>query len=189
MPKRMIGLHGKARAGKSTAAKMLIDRGYADYEYAFAQPFKNMCKALGIDPADPYWEANKTKPIPLLGGRSYRQIMQSLGTDWGREFLGEDVWVRFARQIQQTMPDQTMLISDVRHDNEADFVKSNGGLIIEITSPNPQEVHSHVSESGIDPRYIDFTVINDGTLEQLDLVLKGIMDGFETRKQIFTKDK
>ena len=189
MPKRMIGLNGKARAGKSTTAKLLLDRGYADYEYAFAQPVKAMCKALGIDPDDPYWEANKTKPIPLFGGRSYRQIMQNLGTEWGRQFLGEDVWVRFADQIQKTMPDQTMLISDVRYDNEAAFVKSNGGLIIEIQSPISQEVHSHRSEAGIDARFIDFTVINDGTLEQLDLVLMDIMNGSETRKQIFTKDK
>lgn len=185
----IIGLAGRARAGKSTAAKMLLDRGYANYEYAFATPIKNMLKAIGLDPNDPYWEAHKTDPIPFFNGRSYREIMQSLGTDWGRNVLGDDIWVRMADQVRASLPDQVILISDIRYDNEAAFVKENAGKILHIESPFSQEAQTHTSEIGFDPAYVDVFIKNNGTLEQLDIALMDIMHGVETRKQISTKDK
>lgn len=185
----IIGLAGRARAGKTTAANMLLAGGYANYEYAFASPIKNMLKAIGIDPEDSYWEAHKTDPIPFFNGLSYRELMQSLGADWGRTTLGDDIWVKIADQVRASLPDQVMLISDVRYDNEAAFVKQNGGKILHIESPFSQEAQSHSSELGFDPAYVDVFIKNNGTLEQLDIALMDIMHGAETRKQISTKNK
>ena len=61
----------------------------------FAAPLKAMFAALGIAPAprdDPrVW---RETPHPLLCGRTPRQALQTLGTEWGRDCIGDDVWVR-----------------------------------------------------------------------------------------------
>lgn len=189
MPYPLIGITGRARAGKSTAASLVLSAGLADYEYFFAQPFKNMLKAIGLDSEDPFWVTNKETPIPLFANKSYRQLMQTLGTEWGRRCIDENIWVSLAEQVIHTMPDQTAIISDVRYDNEAALIKKLKGILIHISSPYAEKIAAHTSEDGVDRAFIDVEVINDGTLSQLQSTLVDILNGVETRKQVYTKDK
>jgi hypothetical protein len=80
----LIGLHGKAHAGKDTVGQMLV--GYGLDRVAFADPIKRMLiEGLGLT-AEHFDSPLKEEPIPWLG-KSPRQLMQTLGTEWGRDLV------------------------------------------------------------------------------------------------------
>ena len=97
---RLIGLTGAAGAGKDTVADWMYVV-YRAHRYSFATPIKAMtvallqaagtplydCKKIVVDPV------RKNEPLPQLNGLTPRRIMQTLGTEWGRETLGAGVWM------------------------------------------------------------------------------------------------
>lgn len=93
---------------------------------------------------------------------SWRELMQVVGTEWGRNKLHPDFW------IDTWMPYGNTVITDVRRNNEAGAIIKEGGMVIRVEDPRKGEVvRKHVSESGIGDHYITTTIINDGSLEDL----------------------
>ena len=162
----IIGISGRARVGKDTLAEAVLRLGAATYRYGFADPLRRMLHAgFGIDLADAHWIARKDLPLPEYG-RSPRQMLQTLGTEWGRSLVCRDVWVRLANDEFLTRG-PGMCITDVRFDNEADWIRSNGGMVIHITRARASMVNAHVSEDGIIRHASDRAVANDGSLKDL----------------------
>ena len=171
---QVIGIAGKARTGKDTVAEFIISAN-GGYRYSFADPLRAMLVPLGIDMNDPYWRARKELPIPAIGV-SPRRLMQTLGTEWGREMVHPDIWVSLARQrLLDRGPG--MIIPDVRFDNEAKWVRKVGGLIIHLERPGVEEVEQHSSEDGVSVEMSDLTIKNDGTLDQLLVTVRGLFRG------------
>ena len=78
----LIGLTGRARVGKDTAASFLAN-DYLLKRYAFAQPIKDAAEAMGF--ARSVYDNDDMKERVIQGlGVSYRRILQTLGTEWGR---------------------------------------------------------------------------------------------------------
>lgn len=153
---RIIGLSGKAGAGKSTVAKYL-EKQHNFQRIRFADTIKNMLRVAGL--SDAHIEGDlKEKPCELLCGKTPRQAMQSLGSEWGRHMIGEDFWVRLwaARAAQYPL----VVVEDVRFDNEAATIRNLGGIIIQIECPwsGSASGGGHASEVGVVP---DFVVHND----------------------------
>lgn len=170
----IIGIAGRARVGKDTCADFLV--GYlGGYRYGFADPLKRMLIPLGIDMTDPFWTENKEKEIPLFG-RSVRHMMQTLGTEWGRQLVHPDIWVKLAECVLFERGER-MIISDVRFDNEAEFVRSKGGVILHVTRDYAPKVEAHASEQGIRPSPLDLYVGNHGTIDELYDQLAVLFDG------------
>ena len=156
----IIGLNGLARSGKDTAAEYIAWR-YGFERYAFADPIRNMLR-VGFGLTD--WDFNEGKEDPLEEwGVSPRYMMQTLGTDWGRERLRSDCWLKVA---QRNVRDNT-IISDVRFNNEAQWIQDTGGLVIRITRDNAPTVAAHVSENGISETLIAYEIYNIGTKQEL----------------------
>ena len=171
----VIGVAGRARSGKDTLVNFILAaRGYG-YRYGFADPIKRMLLALNIDCTDPFWVDNKEAVIPALGV-SLRRLLQTLGTEWGRELINPDLWVILAKQaLVDHGPG--MLISDVRVENEAKWIRSVGGRIVHIQRPNASPVAEHVSEAGIVALPEDILVYNNGTLHQLQSAVQEMFHG------------
>ena len=90
----VIGVTGKARSGKDTLSEHLYTRlGFDCNRAAFADPVKDMLRAIGIDDIEGY----KEEVHPLLGVTS-RKMMQTLGTEWGREAIGGDTWINLTKE-------------------------------------------------------------------------------------------
>jgi hypothetical protein len=73
-----------------------------------------------------------------------------------------------------------VIITDVRHPNEADPVIKRGGLIIKITSnrDNKEQVHgeNHISEIAMDDYdKVDFHITNDGSIEDLRVTAQQVV--------------
>lgn len=157
----IIGLTGKARSGKDTAAIHLEKNGFE--HYWFSKPMKEACRAIfGWTDAHLYGDLKET--VDERYGVSPRVALQTLGTEWGRGCISESLWVDIAKVKMQTA--SKIVISDCRFDNEAEIIRSLGGTIVEIVRDDAQEVNSHASESGISKDLVNFTIENNGTIEQ-----------------------
>lgn len=170
----VIGITGRARSGKDTVADSIVTM-IGGYRYSFADPIRAMLVPLGIDMAHPYWQANKEKVIPALNA-SPRRLMQTLGTEWGRDLIDPNIWLTLANQRLITVG-KGMVIPDVRFENEAEWVRSRGGKIIHVHRPDAETVEAHTSEAGISPHDDDSLIINDGTLDQLRATVKEVVRG------------
>jgi hypothetical protein len=144
----IIGFTGPPGAGKSLCAE--VYRGVnGGYLYAFATPIKNMLRAgFGIDFEDPYWNDrdNKEKLIPAFGV-SPRELMQTLGSNWGRELVNPDVWITLATGVL-IKRGAGMVISDLRFENEAKWVRDRGGIVVHVSTDKPFD-NGHYAEKGI----------------------------------------
>ncbi|MGP5508866.1 deoxynucleotide monophosphate kinase family protein [Pseudomonas helleri] len=165
----MIGLTGRARTGKTTAAEHLTGT-YLLEQYAFADPLRDGLMAIfNLDPTD-FEGDRKEQPLAWLD-HSPRQLMQSMGTEWARNTVHPDVWVKLAEQNLDYMTKSLgavtgFVVSDVRFDNEADFIRRSGGTIIHIWRADAQSVNPHTSEKGIADNVNDLLVANNGTVEE-----------------------
>jgi len=176
-PKKLIGLVGRARVGKDTAATFLEDRHLLE-QFAFANPLKDMLTSVF---GDLFYDGDREKPIEWLG-KSPRQLMQTIGTEWGRQCVHPDLWVLLAHQEWLTCQrglSNGMVISDVRFDNEARWIKEQGGTLIEIRRQHTETVEAHVSEAGITVS-ADHVIHNDGTLDDLYDALDEVMNCLPT---------
>lgn len=168
----LIGIAGRARSGKDTVANFII-AAIGGYRYSFADPIRAMLVPLGVDMSDPYWQARKEDVIPALGV-SPRRMMQTLGTEWGRQLINPDLWIIMAHQrLLQNGPG--MVISDVRFENEAAWIRKHGGRIIHVIRPEAKAVEAHASEDGIEVQDTDAQLFNNGTLEELQLSVRELL--------------
>lgn len=164
---KIIGLSGKARSGKDTAAGML-KMAFNVKTVAFADPIRDAMRVLfGFNEAH-FNGSLKEDVVPWIG-KSPRQLMQTLGTEWGRNTVNNDIWrIIAARKIEQiTDSFDHAVVTDVRFENEAEMIRSLGGSVWHIVRGSIPSVSAHASEQGIDVRNNDVVVYNNGTLEDL----------------------
>lgn len=191
----LLAMYGRARSGKDTAADYLAQQ-LGLYKYAFAEPLKTMLKSVF---GDHFHEGDRSGICPETG-KSYREMMQTLGTEWGREMMTQDVWINLVQKKWEWVKDgcphetplgrisnlhlgkeqvtQGMILSDLRFDSEAEWVKSQGGIVIEITrgiDTLTPSMASHASEAGIRDDLADLLVVNHGTVEDLHKLLDSIV--------------
>ena len=139
---------------------------------------------FGLDESQ-LWGDQKEQVIEGLD-RSPRQLMQSLG-DWGRG-LDPMLWLTLADRALESMARYEamghpgVVITDVRYENEAHFIRERGGVIIHLDRPDANPVHAHSSERGVSgSAYTDICIRNDGTLNDLYCKVADVMDRFSER--------
>jgi hypothetical protein len=127
----VIGLSGAAGSGKSTVSAFLIAHGYTLVK--FAGPLKDMCRAIGM--TDDHIEGHlKELPSDMLQGKTPRQFMQWLGTEFGRNLIGPTFWIDLwrARVIAVLSAGGGVVTDDCRFQNEAEAVWEFGGSIFRL---------------------------------------------------------
>lgn len=179
---KLIGIAGRKRAGKDTAADALPDF----QSVAFAAPMKIMLAELlryqgaTEDMIHRMLHGDlKETPSELLGGKTPRFAMQSIGGEWGRSQMGEDFWrdigLNRARMLMGVGHD--VVITDVRHHNENEGIQALGGRTIRIERPDRPSDPSdnHGSEIDIDDLGVDVTIVNGATIPELHEAVKGFV--------------
>jgi hypothetical protein len=175
---RIIGLSGYAQSGKDTAAEALLDLGYE--RVAFADILRD-CVYAQDHPV--FWNAITEETMGVqeivdqLGWTQaklqfpvIRRSLQRFGTEVGRNILGENIWVdaTFAR----LNPDGKYAITDCRFPNEADAIKAKGGWTVRITRKGLGPLNQHASETSLDRYKFDFSIVNDGTKEEFQQLVR-----------------
>lgn len=169
----LIAFTGLAGAGKSTAAAHLVKhRGFT--RVRFAGPLKAMMAALGCTEAE-IDGALKETPCELLGGRTPRHAMQTLGTEWGRDLIAPDLWIRaFNAALPAT---GNVVVDDCRFPNEAAAVTAAGGILVRIERPGAGTTgYQHSSETHALPAAVTLhnTLSERNLREQVDVILRDL---------------
>ena len=167
----LIGFAGKARSGKDTAGKYLVDN-YQFVRYSFAQPLKDGAKAM-FNLTDEQIE-NKEKVIEPWG-RSPRELYQLLGTDVARS-IDVRVWIKNAEMFIKKRAGLSVVITDVRFSNEAEWIRKQGGVVIYLESKTRgiNDGTGHASENGLTGDDVDLVIENDGTINALYEQVEGL---------------
>ncbi len=183
-----IAIIGKKNAGKDALASALnrVEARPFDFErVAFADPMKEMLHVgFGIPHEILYGDAAAKEQVDPRFGVTYRHMLQTLGTEWGREHIHQDVWVIVA--LTETIPRlerekgyRDWVVTDVRFLNEARLLKEAGFTLVRITRPGSSTgvSENHQSETEQDEIEVDVTIDNSGTLEDLERAARLLVFG------------
>ena len=124
-----------------------------------------------------------------------RLLLQLLGTECGRQIIHPQIWVNALMSeykykwidtrdsvAEEDVPKKKVypnwIITDMRFENELKAVEDKGGITIRVNRPikkdqdNTQDFINkigvfHPSETALDNAEFDYTIENDGTLEEL----------------------
>lgn len=158
----IIGFYGKAKSGKDTASEYLVKK-YNYKRYAFATPIKQACKILYNFTDDELYNDN-FKNIKNKNGIIPREKFTKLG-----DMCKNDNPNFFIERLKLDIDKRLgpVVISDVRYENEINFIKNNGGYIIGINR-NIENLSGHLglhSSEQIDLNKSDFIIENNSSLE------------------------
>jgi len=195
---KLIGIHGHAGVGKDTAAAWITQNHLNCYGESFAKPLKAACAAAFGLPLD-HFNDSALKEQETFWGTTPRKIAQFVGTEMFRDLVNElydgefsSHWIQLmdSRLTGKSAPPageghyeegDTVIISDVRFQDEADWICNNGGVVFHILRPHHDGkvgIPSHRSECGINFNQPEqtFLIYNDSTLEVLYAQLTLIID-------------
>ena len=175
----IIGLTGYARSGKDTVAKILVDN-YGYTRVAFADKIRELLYEVNPQVGSTRlralvseygWDVAKASP-------EVRHLLQELGVG-ARKVFGEGFWVHEAMKtmLSDPRPDMNYVVTDVRFLNEADMIKANKGQIWRVKRLDVSAVNSHLSETQMDGYKTDQIFVNNGTIEDLEALVKTRMVG------------
>lgn len=166
---RVIGFAGHAGSGKNAAAEALggVVIGFADPLYA------GLATMLGVP--EEQLRARSTKELPMAVGKSPRDLLRTLGTEWGRELVRDDLWVWRARERVKAATQAgagLVAICDVRFANEAQFIRDElHGQVWWVDRPGVV-AGGHLSDKSLRAEDADRVLANDGSLDQLRIAVR-----------------
>jgi len=167
---KVIGIAGPAHCGKDTAADYLLKHLTSYNKASFADPMKTMLGVgLGLTKEQLYGD-QKEAPDSRYGC-SPRHMMQTIGTEWGRNLIDPDIWVK---AMEHHIHVHT-IIPDVRFENEAAFIRDRG-MLIHIVGRDQDIGSNHTSEAGVEITSDDTIIVNDGSLGVMYKQLNAIVD-------------
>lgn len=171
----LIGIYSsRPQCGKSTLAGRL-ERHHNYKRLRFASALKGMLHVLlssaGLDEVDEYLDGSKKEiPIPQLGGKTARYLMQTLGTEWGRALISPNLWVEVTKAAIQREVEagRRVVVDDMRFAGEYEAIITLGGKLIrverEVDFPIETPANGHPSEGALNGRFFHELIVNDSTL-------------------------
>lgn len=170
----VIALAGRAGAGKDTVGHMLRDCVPATHPLValavtgFASRLKRALTTIFAIDFEALTREEKEQRLDWLG-KSPRELMQTLGTEWGRS-VHPDLWVRLMERSFYDEPSrhpEVLVITDCRYPNEVAWVRAKGGAVWWVERRGLAPVAAHSSENAIGPGDCDRTIANLGDKEHL----------------------
>lgn len=162
----IIGLVGYAQSGKDSVAEVLTNV-YGFKRKAFADNIRHILYDIDYKGAQFVvdtigWE--RAKKMPAI-----REGLQKLGVS-AREILGPDIWVSSVLRTLDASSDY--VFTDVRFENEVTALKLMGAEIWRIERPGIGPVNDHISEVELKDYQADRTLLNEGTKEDLVMLVQ-----------------
>jgi len=163
---KVVVFCGERQSGKSTAANA-IRRRTNWKKLSFADPlYRMMSEAMCEDART----ADKEEPRKELGGKTLREALQTLGTEWGREMVYKDIWLdHMVRRITLAKMGGApgVVIDDCRFRNEYDALQQFNPTVVRVVRPglnNPETTHA--SEKDWQSFPVDREIVNDYSSEE-----------------------
>lgn len=193
----IIALSGYGSAGKDSVADVLVDK-YRFKRYAWADTLR--LAATALDPVVGIREdgtairyTDAIEDVGYIEAKvkypELRRTLQRLGTEVGRELIGDNVWVNATlnRIERECSTGDNIVITDTRFHNEAEVVKSpsaprflSPAYIVRVNRPGVGPAGDHPSETDLDDYPFDRIIDNDGTLSDLAGAVRILLKSLET---------
>ena len=185
----IIGLSGSAGAGKDTVADFLVQK-YDFKKISFATPLKDGVSSLFAFSPKQMENRILKEQVDKRWGISPRFAMQLIGTEVFRKYFGDDFWLKHARSTVSKSaivnPNQSIVISDCRFDNEAEFIHQLKGKVWRIDRKQTcleQTTSSHSSEKGIRKNLVNCFIANEGSIHELKSDVDSLLPDFIKEEQ------
>lgn len=164
-----IALCGKLRSGKDEVAAHIALKHAGFFRLAFGTALKDAYH--GLFPWVP------KDPKPRAGYQSFGQEM--------RRLYGDDLWIRHVARdveiLEKVYGCRSIVITDLRQQNEYEWCRANGFTIVRVTAPDAERLArarkagddfdesdlTHDTEMHVDEFAVDYEIVNDGTLDEL----------------------
>lgn len=139
----IIGIAGKMKSGKNLIASWLSS--LLDYPiFSFANALKGL--NLPLDALLSFF--------PQVSQQA-RKNLQNLGVK-ARDQINTDIWIRLLDLFAEYYNTEDYIISDVRFENEVNFIKQKNGVVIYLIR-DQAEISEHISEK-LNPDLCDLVV-------------------------------
>jgi hypothetical protein len=208
---QIIGFHGRIGDGKDEYFKR-IEAQRTCHHVSFANPLKDAGMAVFGGERERYYGTQEEKAEVFefwrdrLGetwGSGRDQALQ-LGTEVFRDHVHPQIWIwateyRIYKMWKDGILDpfnDLLVIADVRFDNEAEWIRLNGGEVFHTTYTGQKNEHeraaAHRSEAGIASRYVTKHYVSS-CLEDVDKAVEEILgtwynaDAYELRPVEITR--
>jgi dephospho-CoA kinase len=173
----LVGICGKAGAGKDTIADYLVkEHGFK--KIALADPIKRVVQDVFVlDDHTVYDRVAREQPLEQWDGWSVRRLLQIIGTELFRKNIDEAIWVKSLLYRVQSDPTSNYVVSDVRFPNELQYLSDNSDQFFSIRvfrdgCDGVVGTKGHESEAyDLDAKYV---LDNNSTFESLYEQIKEI---------------
>ena len=204
----LLGIGGLKRHGKDTLADFLVeDHGYI--KTFMSEPLTAAVSLIG--PRGPWVRLDFPEPgagdagqfvryadlVEAVGytqakeHRDAREYLQGLGTEVGRNMIGESTWTDIAEEKirEARAAGHPVVITGIRYENEIELVRHLGGYTVWVERPAlpepvphpltdaidaalgleqaPDTTATHTSETSLSAEDFDVFIENDSTLDAL----------------------
>lgn len=168
----VIAITGRLGSGKTTIAKHLeLNHHYV--RVRFAEILKDMLRALGLTKEEVDGSLKET-PSSLLFDQTPRHAMQTLGTEWGRNLIHQDLWAHAwkVRAAEQLALGHKVVCDDCRFENEEVFVRHfHGAQIWRVLRLEKDTPAIHPSEKDLAFIQHDASFANYGSVKDLQVMV------------------
>ncbi|NCA22271.1 MAG: hypothetical protein EBS86_14175, partial [Crocinitomicaceae bacterium] len=180
LPPIIIGLNGLAGSGKDTIADFLVEY-YNFKKLSFATVLKHIIAIIfswnrekldGLTEQDRLWRETTDEwwssalNIPNF---TPRYAMQNIGTNLFRHHFNNNIWIlSMQRKIEIFLQSkkENIVITDCRFENEIEFVKKIGGIVV-LVKRNTSQVSKMTHESERETDTQDAILYNNGSKDDL----------------------
>lgn len=176
----IIGLTGYAQSGKDSVANILVSN-YGYTRVAFADPIRELLYQMNPAVKDGGYRVQSTVDaygwdVAKTAFPEVRNMLQNLGVG-ARKTFGDMFWVQQA--LRQVSPEGNFVITDVRYPNEAKAIREyDNAQIWRIKRSGVIPVNTHASEIAMDGEKVDQIFVNNGTLEDLQVLISTRMRAY-----------
>lgn len=171
----LIGIHGKKRSGKDTTAMLMQTVLSGVRTMAFGDRMKEICSMVYGVPIRYFYDQDLKEGVFEKLGVSPRSMMLTMDGELKAKH-GDDFFVKVLQhemfklyEIPVKERPKTVIITDVRFEAEADWIRNEGGKIIRVTRPSveAENASTHWSEAGLPDHLISYELRNESTLPML----------------------
>lgn len=168
----IIGICGRQGSGKDTTADIinrLTNNRFS--KRRFSEPLKE-CAGIILGVPASLFEDRKFKESYIdKFDMTVREFLQRFGTEGVRQGVHPNVWVE---ALFNNYTGQDWIVPDVRFVNEADSIKSRGGILIKTIRRTKAD--SHLSEVELDVILPDYEIDNTGSFFDLEFNVKKVLN-------------
>lgn len=164
----VVGICGFKAHGKDTAAQVLTQK-FGFTRLAFADGVKKVVAEILHIPLWWLHDPSRKEEMHEPSGKTYRQWMQLMGTEVGRNIWG-DAWINWWKGEVEALDLQRVVVTDMRFWNEFNMITEGewDALTLRVRDPRKADAADmHESERYALMFPVNAEVVNGGTIPEL----------------------